>query len=154
MRQPGKKQLGLFQQDRTSTLREDGIPVYKISLVRESRVPCYQQQIRSSADASILLHTYLEGTDRENFVVILLNQKNRVLGIHTVSIGSLTASVVHPRETFKIAILANSAHVVLGHNQEHSVILTLFADAVDGVQIPGQRCRYTSHSEAPTSDCC
>jgi hypothetical protein len=37
--------------------------------------------------------------------------------------------------------------------KEHSVILTLFADAVDGVQIPGQRCRYTSHSEAPTSDC-
>jgi transposase-like protein len=38
-------------------------------------------------------------------------------------------------------------------DEEHSVILTLFADAVDGVQIPGQRCRYTSHSEAPTSDC-
>src|SRR5437764_988568 len=38
--------------------------------------------------------------------------------------------------------------------KEHSVILTFFADAVDDVQIPGQRCRYTSHSEAPTSDCC
>jgi hypothetical protein len=40
------------------------------------------------------------------------------------------------------------------NEQEHSVILTLFADAVDGVQIPGQKYRYTSHSEAPTSDCC
>ena len=40
------------------------------------------------------------------------------------------------------------------YQQEHSVILTFFADAVDDVQIPGQRCHYTSHSEAPTSDCC
>jgi len=38
--------------------------------------------------------------------------------------------------------------------QEHSVILTFFADAVADVQIPGQRCHYTSHSEALTSDCC
>jgi DNA repair protein RadC len=116
MGQKGKRQLGLFQHDMTSTIREDGVPIFRLCLVREGRVPYYNQQIRSSADASLLLHTYLEGTDRENFVVILLNQKNRVLGMNTVSIGSLTASVVHPRETFKIAILANSAHIVLGHN--------------------------------------
>ena len=116
MGQKGKKQLGLFQQDITSTLREDGISVYKVSLVRESRLHCYQQQIRSSVDASLILHTYLADVDREHFVVLLLDQKNKVNGIHTQSIGSLTASVVHPRETFKIAILANSAHIVLGHN--------------------------------------
>ena len=48
--------------------------------------------------------------------MILLDQKNKVIGIHTVSIGSLTASIVHPRETFKIAILANCASIILGHN--------------------------------------
>ncbi len=116
MGQKGKKQLGLFNQDIASTMREDGIPVYRVCLVRESRANCYQRQIRSSVDASMILHTYLADVDREHFVVLLLDQKNKVLGIHTVSIGSLTASVVHPRETFKIAILANCAHIVLGHN--------------------------------------
>ena len=116
MGQKGKRQLGLFQQDTTSTVREDGIPIYRVSLVREGRTNCYQKQIRSAVDASTLLHTYLADVDREHFVVLLLDQKNKVIGIHTVSIGSLTASVVHPRETFKIAILANCASIVIGHN--------------------------------------
>src|SRR2546428_3525133 len=85
-------------------------------LVREGRVPCYNQQIRSAVDASRLLHTYLADVDREHFVVLLLNQKNRVIAIHTVSVGSLSASIVHPRETFKAAILANAAAIICGHN--------------------------------------
>ena len=36
--------------------------------------------------------------------------------MHTVSMGSLTASIVHPREVFKAAILANTAAIVCGHN--------------------------------------
>jgi DNA repair protein RadC len=114
MRQKGQRQLGLFKQDMTSAVREEGIAVYKVCLVREGTMPCYNQQIRSAADASMLLHTYLANVDREHFVVLLLDQKNKVIGIHTVSIGSLTASVVHPRETFKIAILANCAHILIG----------------------------------------
>src|SRR6266849_9130161 len=116
MAHKGKRQLGLFKQDMTSTVREDGIPVYKVCLVREGRVPCYNQQIRSAVDASTLLHTYLAEVDREHFVIILLNQKNRVIGVHTVSVGSLTASIVHPREVFKSAILSNAASIICGHN--------------------------------------
>ena len=116
MAHKGKRQLGLFKQDMTSTVREDGIPVYRVSLVRESRLHCYQQQIRSSADASTLLHTYLADVDREHFVVLMLDQKNKVIGINTVSIGSLTASIAHPREVFKVAILANCASILIAHN--------------------------------------
>jgi hypothetical protein len=67
------KQLGLFKQDLASTVREDGVPVYRVCLVREGRMPCYNQQIRSAVDASTLLHTYLADVDREHFVIILLN---------------------------------------------------------------------------------
>src|SRR5262245_39841910 len=62
------------------------------------------------------LHTYLADVDRENFVILILDQKNKVLGVHTVSVGGLTASIVHPRETFKAAILANAAAIIYGHN--------------------------------------
>jgi len=93
------------------------IPIYRISLVRESSLPYHQvPQMRSSKDVSTLLHEYLKDTDREHFVVFFLDQKNRITGIHTVSMGSLTASVVHPREAFKAAILANAAAIVCGHN--------------------------------------
>jgi DNA repair protein RadC len=49
-------------------------------------------------------------------LVVPLDTKNRVLGFHVVSVGSLGASLVHPREVFKIAILANAASVILVHN--------------------------------------
>ena len=116
MAHKGKNQLELFKQDTASTIREDGIPVYRVCLVREGRIPYYNQQIRSAVDASTLLHTYLADVDREHFVIILLNQKNRINGVNTVSIGSLTASIVHPREVFKSAILSNAASIICGHN--------------------------------------
>jgi DNA repair protein RadC len=107
------EQLPLFQERNTPT---KSLPVYRVTLVREGQMPSYEQRVRSSADASRMLATYLAGVDREHFVVLMLDQKNQVIGIHTVSMGSLTASVVHPRETFKAAILANAAAIVCGHN--------------------------------------
>src|SRR4029453_9296027 len=109
-------QMPLLAEEKITKPKPASVPIYRVTLVREGRVPCYNQQIRSSADASTLLHTYLADVDREHFVIILLNQKNRVIGIHPVSIGSLTASVVHPREVFKPAILSNCASLVLAHN--------------------------------------
>ena len=63
-----------------------------------------------------MLQEFLADTDREHFVILMLDQKNQVIGINTVSIGSLTASVVHPREVYKPAILSNCAALILGHN--------------------------------------
>jgi DNA repair protein RadC len=114
------EQLGFFQDiTPTATPKKDkgaGIPIYKVTLVREGRLPCYEQRIRSAAVASTILHTYLADVDREHFVILLLDQKNQVIGINTVSMGSLTASVVHPRECFKPAILSNAASLICGHN--------------------------------------
>jgi DNA repair protein RadC len=110
------EQTTLFTEEHTTQRKRSSIPIYRISLVRESRLHCYHKQIRSSADASALLHTYLADVDREHFVVLMLDQKNKVIGIHTVSIGSLTASIVHPREVFKPAILSNAANILLAHN--------------------------------------
>jgi DNA repair protein RadC len=109
-------QMTLLAEEKITKTKQASVPIYKISLVREGRVACYEQQIRSSANARAILQTYLGDVDREHFVVLLLNQKNRVIGLHTVSVGSLTSSIVHPRETFKAAILANAAAIICGHN--------------------------------------
>lgn len=53
---------------------------------------------------------------KEHFAVLLLNTKNHVLGMPDVSIGSLSASVVHPREVFRAAIDHAAAAMILLHN--------------------------------------
>jgi DNA repair protein RadC len=108
-----KEQIPLFQDRNTA---KNSLPIYRVTLVREGQLPSYEHQFRSSADAARMLATYLADVDREHFVVLMLDQKNHVIGIHTVSMGSLTASIVHPREVFKAAILANAATILCGHN--------------------------------------
>jgi DNA repair protein RadC len=92
------------------------LPIYRVQLVHEAALAAPRTQIRSSADAVALLRQFLGMVDREHFVVIMIDRKNRLIGINTVSIGSLTASVVHPREVFKAAILSNAAALICGHN--------------------------------------
>jgi DNA repair protein RadC len=55
-------------------------------------------------------------SDREGFAVIHLSTRHAVISSEVVSIGSLNASIVHPREVFKGAILANACAVILAHN--------------------------------------
>jgi DNA repair protein RadC len=54
--------------------------------------------------------------DRETFVALYLNTKNRVIKKEIVSFGSLNANVVHPREVYKEAILNSAASVIVSHN--------------------------------------
>lgn len=53
---------------------------------------------------------------KEHFKLVLLNSRNIIIGITEVSVGTLNANLVHPREVFKDAIIHNAASVVLAHN--------------------------------------
>jgi DNA repair protein RadC len=92
------------------------VPVYRVTLVREAAITAPGPRLRGAEQAAALLRQYLGAVDREHFMVILLDRKNAPIGLNTVSIGSLTASVVHMREVFKPAILANAAAILCGHN--------------------------------------
>lgn len=72
--------------------------------------------ISGPLDVYDLLRGRMTHLDRERFVIVLLNTKNAVIGIHTVSIGTLSSSLVHPREVFKPAIQASAAGLILVHN--------------------------------------
>jgi DNA repair protein RadC len=58
----------------------------------------------------------LQDETKEHFLALHLDSKNRVLCIDQVSTGSLNASIVHPREVFKVALLSSAAAVVFVHN--------------------------------------
>ena len=72
--------------------------------------------IRGPGEVAKLFMDEMRHYDREHFKAVLLNTKNQVLRIVTVSIGSLNASIVHPREIFKPAISASAASIILVHN--------------------------------------
>ena len=90
-------------------------PIYRISLVSDGKLP-YESALRQSSDVAKFVRPLFDGLDREQFVVVLLNAKHRPIGAHVVSIGSLTASVVHPRETFKCAVAGNAEAIFVCHN--------------------------------------
>jgi len=73
-------------------------------------------QISSPRDAANILMDEMRYLDREHFRVINLNTKNHLLAVEEVSIGSLSASIVHPREVFKAAIRHSAAGIILAHN--------------------------------------
>lgn len=91
------------------------ISQYRLQLVREGSFPYADNIIREPEDAAKIMQQHYDGSDREIFSFIALNIKHKVIGIHDVSVGSLTASVVHPREVFKAALLMNSAALIISH---------------------------------------
>ena len=92
------------------------IPKYRVELVREGSQVSEYKSVCSPGDAASVIEAYLRGVDREHFIVLLLNTKNRLIGINTVSVGSLDLCIAHPREVFKPAILANAAGIIIAHN--------------------------------------
>lgn len=72
--------------------------------------------IHGPEDAAKFASPYFLQESKEHFAVLLLNTKNRVLGLRTVSVGSLTASIVHPREVFELAVTHHAAAIILLHN--------------------------------------
>ena len=63
-----------------------------------------------------LAHLSMTTEPREMFVALLLNARHEVLRIEVVSVGSLNASIVHPREVFRPALLHSAASLVIAHN--------------------------------------
>ena len=58
----------------------------------------------------------LGGKKKEHFLALLLDTRNQLIKIAEISVGSLDASIVHPREVYKEAIAASAAAVVFVHN--------------------------------------
>lgn len=92
------------------------INIVQVQLVKERSLAYVSKQINCPRDAADLAAEFLAGVDREHFVVMCLDTKNNINAINTVSVGTLNSSLVHPREVYKPAILANSNAIILCHN--------------------------------------
>lgn len=94
------------------------IPAYSVRLVREGAVKSETKMADNPGRVAEIIRAYWkEGElDREHMVCLMLNARNQVVGLNTVSVGTLSASLVHPREVFKPAVMLGAAAVVVVHN--------------------------------------
>ncbi len=73
-------------------------------------------RVQGPDDLAGLLRRELGGLDREHFLAIHLDARHRILAVDTVSVGTLNASLVHPREVFRPAIGIQAAALIVAHN--------------------------------------
>ncbi|MCX7909535.1 MAG: DNA repair protein RadC [Ignavibacteria bacterium] len=71
---------------------------------------------RSPEDVANYFIPILRGIKQERFYVVLLNSTNKITRIKMVTEGTLNASLVHPREVFRFAIIETAASIILIHN--------------------------------------
>ena len=73
-------------------------------------------KISSAEDVFKLFGQRLKAKKKEHFLVLLLDARNRLIRSVEISVGSLDASIVHPREVFKEAIGESASRLILVHN--------------------------------------
>lgn len=100
---------------------------------RVSRPPGgHPRRIETADAAAQLLTPVLMDKKKEHFVALLLDSRHHLIRLSPIAVGSLSASLVHPRELFKEAIAASAAAVIIAHNHpsgdpepsDHDLVLT------------------------------
>lgn len=97
-------------------LKQYRIPCYRVSLLREGSVGSPHRKFSNSREVYEIMRPLTRDLDREHFIVLMLDSKNKLIGMNTVSVGSISASLVHPREVAKPAVVHNAAAIIGVHN--------------------------------------
>jgi DNA repair protein RadC len=92
------------------------IDIVKVQMIKDGTIEYGKRAIRNPQDLAELGMKFLKHADREMFLLVCLNTRNHINCIHLVSIGTVNASLVSPREVLKIAILSNASEIALLHN--------------------------------------
>ncbi len=75
-----------------------------------------KQKISSPEDIYRRLYPKMREQKKELFIELCLDTKNRIIREEIISVGSLNANIVHPREVFKLALAESAAHIIVAHN--------------------------------------
>ena len=108
---------GLFEATVAETVKRSRVPLYRVVLDRTgSIVKEGSATVTEASEAAKLFRQFLGDVPEEHFVLMVLDSRRRVIGMSEVSVGTLSASLVHCREVFRTAILLNGAAIVVAHN--------------------------------------
>ena len=81
-------------------------------------------------DAALLASALLEDSTVERVLSLHFTTKHRLIGVHVVSVGSLDASLVHPRAVFQAALLSNAAALILVHSVARHRMRVMFRRSI------------------------
>ncbi|WP_353096127.1 DNA repair protein RadC [Tissierella praeacuta] len=109
-----KEELPLLGITKVQKLKLEAFFNMAIRFSKESRGN--KAKITSPETVSNLLMDEMKFLQKEEFRVVFLDTKNQVTKIETISVGTLNASIVHPRDVFRSAILNSSNSIILVHN--------------------------------------
>lgn len=110
------EQLELLKEGMIMKQPAKRVNIVSLKLIKENSFLYPDRNVKSPDDAYKLLKQFLIDADREYFLVVCLDTKNQPTAINVCHVGSLNASIVHPREVLKPAILSNSASIIVAHN--------------------------------------
>lgn len=89
---------------------------YSVKKTGDGEPIAVRRSLCTPKDAAALLQELLQDEPSEVFGMLCLTTKHRVIAYHEVSRGTLDSTLVHPREVFKAAVVANAAAIVIAHN--------------------------------------
>jgi len=96
------------------------IAMVSVRMVKDSsnNYPGLGSTIKKPDDVNDIVNRVLDinSSTVEKFGILLLDNKNKVIGIHILTIGTVNASLVSPRDVFQSALLANAVHIIAFHN--------------------------------------
>jgi len=84
--------------------------------VQEGGVKKQNEKVTSPQKVYELVKSKLRNYAKEHFFVLSFDTRNKLLGMDVVSVGTLTASLAHPREVFEAAIRRHADHIIVAHN--------------------------------------
>ncbi len=102
-----------MQQEEYAPLKR--VDIVNLKLIREKSILALSK-IESPEEAHRLFRRFIGSeSDRELFVLLCLDIKNRPTALQVIAIGTLDSMLIHPREVYKTAILANAASIICAH---------------------------------------
>lgn len=87
----------------------------RVKLIKEAR-PVWATRIRDREDVHTMLKRYYRFHDREEALIICLDNKNAPTHIHSLAVGSINQCIISPQTVFRVALLAAAAQIILVHN--------------------------------------
>lgn len=85
-------------------------------LSKEEKSIKQNQIIKQPKDIYLLFKEKIINFHKEYFMVASLDNRNKIINIDVVSIGTLNSSLIHPRETFEVAIKNHAGKIIICHN--------------------------------------
>jgi len=120
-RESNMEQIDLLKSENPKPAKSNHPKEWKLVALRDCPLPEHMQLCETPAHAADYWRMHIATAphydpERECFVVVILNTRRKVRGHHFVSHGTMDTLLVHPREVFRVAIVAAAGAVIIMHN--------------------------------------